>query len=120
MNNKFIFVLGEYHQFDGIASPEPKSSFGSKALKYLIQETPDKTLNYYQEKCMLHYLDHMKDTLISCELSENCSIHSMTEKILHVFDQLCLSKVSRLEQNPVKQDPRQTLDRIAKQLPEVF
>ena len=114
-----FFIAGNYHQFDGAVLPEPKSWFGSKALKYLVrsQESPDKSLNYHQEKSMLHYLEEMKYILIACELSQSFSIHNLTEKTLHVFEQLFHSKVQMLKRNRDEKSPIHI--RIAKQLPEV-
>lgn len=101
MNFLILSNLGEYHQFDSMALPEPKSRFGSKALKNLrgamgIPES-DKTFNYNQEKCLLYYLDDLQKVLLNCELSPTFDIHAVTEKILHIFNQLFLSKVQALK-----------------------
>ena len=112
--------IGDYHQFDSVAMPEPKSSFGTKALRFIMrtQESPDKNFNYYQEKSLVHYLDDMKNILIKCELSLNFGIHDITKKILHVFTQLFHPKAQMLKQNPGEKAPVHV--RIAKHLPEVF
>ena len=60
----------------------------------------------------------MKDILINCELSQSVGIHDMTEKVLHVFTQLFLSKVRILQQTRKEEAPIHI--RIAKQLPEVL
>lgn len=113
-------TVGEYHQFDGIVLPEPKSWFGLKALKYFTnsQDSLDKNFYYYQEKSLLHYLDDMKDILINCGLSQKFGIHSATEKTLYLFNQLFLSKVQVLQRRQRERVPIHV--RIAKQLPEVY
>lgn len=113
-------MLGDYHQFDGVVMPEPKSWFGSKALKFIwrTQETPDKTFNHYQEKSLLYYLDDMKNILIKCGLTLNFGIHDIKKKICHVFSQLFHSKVQTLKLNPGEKAPVHI--RVAKHLPEVY
>ena len=118
----FIIITGEYHQFDGIVQPEQRSWFGSKALKYFSksqEQSSDKNLQYYQAKSMTHYLEDMKPTLTNCELSEALSIHAVTKQILHVFNQLFLSKVQVLQQRSTEE--RVPIHaRIVKDLPEVM
>ena len=100
--------------------PQPKSWFGSKALKMIwrSQETPDKTFNNYQEKCLQHYLDDMKNILIKCGLSPTLSIYDVKEKICHVFSHLYHSKVQIIKLNPGEKAPVHV--KVAKHLPQVF
>ena len=100
--------------------PQPKSWFGSKALKFIwkSQETPDKNFNHYQEKSLLHYLDDMKTILIKCELTRSFGISDVKEEIRHVFSHLFHSKVQILKLNPGEKAPIHV--RVAKHLPEVY
>jgi hypothetical protein len=97
--------------------PQPKSRFGSKALKFIwrTQETPDKS---FQEKSLQHYLDDMKNILIKCGLTHTFSICDIREKIRHIFSHLYHSKVQTIKLNPGEKAPVHV--KVAKHLPQVF
>ena len=99
--------------------PQPKSWFGSKALKFIwrTQETSDRNFNHYQEKSLLHYLDDMKTILIKNGLTKDFGVCDIKEKTWHVFSQLFHSKVQILKLNPGEKAPVHI--KVAKNLPEV-
>jgi len=94
---------GHYQQYDNMAYPETKGkSVVFKAWdtikSFFVQAEKQKQLvvpthEEMQEICLHIDLEEYKNILRNCELSRQFNIIRVAEEVLHIFYQLCLSKL---------------------------
>ena len=113
-----IYIVGDYHQYDGVVVPQLKRRLSLKLSK---KSKATGVFDKNQEISLCHYFNEMKLSLLNSEFPGNNTIEMVSNWMLHIFNQLFQPKLmDLLPEHENNSDTQQTVHtRTVRDLPEV-
>ena len=117
MHDSFYHLKGYYHQYDTVMYPEKKPKGYLERIGDLVSggssTFPANELMHQKQKCLITYLDTLRNDLTRCEILANWTVDHVVAHAMHVVTSLVTQRIAHNDKPAVWNDDKLLLVSIS-------